>query len=168
MIPAVSQTLAKILACQTSLGTVQQVSFERPQLQRSRPVGVNLYAYDVRRKAPPSASPVSAGPSDDEAMSWKHSSLVSESVEVFFLVVASDWTRLGEQQLLAEAINYFTQHSEIPEDHLVPDLRGCGSINVEIAHPADIAALWRALEVPLQPALYLKVTLPWVNRILGK
>ena len=59
-----------------------------------------------------------------------------------------------------EAIAYFAQQSEIPADRVVPALQGCGSIASELARPLDIVALWRALEVPLQPALYLKVTVP--------
>ena len=49
MIPAVSQTLARILASQTSLETVQQVSFDRPQRYQAQTVEVNLYAYDVSK-----------------------------------------------------------------------------------------------------------------------
>ncbi|MEM9119459.1 MAG: Pvc16 family protein [Cyanobacteria bacterium P01_F01_bin.56] len=156
MIPAVSQTLARILASQTSLETVQQVSFDRPQRYQAQPVGVNLYAYDVRQAG--------AGLADAESGSaianWATVPERAGQVEISFLVVARDWTRLGEQQLLAEAITYFAQHSEIPADRLVPALQGYGSIAIEIARPIDIVALWRALEVPLQPALYLKVTVP--------
>ena len=158
MIPAVSQTLAHILARQTSLETVQQVSFDRPQRWQAQPVGVNLYAYDIRHQgsAADSISPeVMAAVAD-----WATASPSYGQVEISFLVVARDWTRLGEQQLLAEAIAYFAEHSEIPEDGLVPALQGYGSVAIEIAQPLDVVALWRALEVPLQPALYLKVTVP--------
>ena len=155
MIPAVSQTLARILASQTSLETVQQVSFDRPQRYQAQPVGVNLYAYDICQTG--------AGVADESSSTITNWATVpdgSGQVEISFLVVARDWTRLGEQQLLAEAIAYFAQHSEIPADRLVPALQGYGSIAIEIARPIDIVALWRALEVPLQPALYLKVTVP--------
>lgn len=91
---------------------------------------------------------------------WAAAADGSGQIEISFLVVARDWTRLGEQQLLAEAIAYFAEHTEIPEDVLVPALQGHGSIAIEIAQPIDVIALWRALEVPLQPALYLKVTVP--------
>ena len=159
MIPAVSQTLARILVCQTSLGTVQQVSFDRPRLYQSQPVGVNLYVYDVRQSASKpaeaellgAAATGSTAPTSSDPMSW---------VEISFLVVARDWTRLGEQQLLAEAIAYFAEHSEIPEERLVPALQGQGGVAIEIVQPRDVTALWRALAVPLQPALYLKVTVP--------
>ena len=158
MIPAVSQTLARILASQTSLETVQQVSFDRPQRDQTQPVGVNLYAYDVRQTGA-RADLVAAEPTSTIA-NWDAVPPVSEQIEISFLVVARDWTRLGEQQLLAEAIAYFARHSEIPEDRLVPALQGYDSIAIAIVQPHDVVALWRALEVPLQPALYLKVTIP--------
>lgn len=161
MIPAVSQTLARILANQTSLETVQQVSFDRPQSHPAQPIGVNLYAYDVRHAGTGAELAVDAMlPQvihDDPLLHG------SGQVEISFLVVARDWTRLGEQQLLAEAIAYFAQQSEIPEELLAPALQGCGGMAIAIAPPLDVVALWRALDVPLQPALYLKVTVPTLD-----
>ncbi|NEQ44390.1 MAG: DUF4255 domain-containing protein [Leptolyngbya sp. SIOISBB] len=166
MIPAVSQTLARILASQTSLETVQQVSFDRPQRYQAQPVGVNLYAYDVRQTG--AGGDLAEAESGSVIADWAAVPDAVGQVEISFLVVARDWTRLGEQQLLAEAIAYFAQHSEIPADRLVPALQGCGSIAIELARPIDIVALWRALEVPLQPALYLKVTVPTGELTNGK
>ncbi|MEM6838815.1 MAG: Pvc16 family protein [Cyanobacteria bacterium P01_C01_bin.120] len=155
-----SQTLARILARQTSLETVRQVSFDRPQrFWRAQSAVVNLYAYDVRQIGAETeglsvAEPVVA------IADWSSLPAIDSQVEISFLMVARDWTRLGEQQLLAEAIAYFAKHSELPEEGLVPALQGHGRIAIEIAQPLDVIALWRALEAPLQPALYLKVTVP--------
>ena len=159
MIPAVSQTLARIIASQTSLDTVQQVSFDLPRRIWSQPTRVNLYVYDVRPKT--CEFNHSVGSESDETISdWIEPPGWHQQVEILFLIVARDWTRLGEQQLLSEVITYFARHSEIPEDGLVPALRGYGGMAIEIAQPMDVVALWQALEVPLQPALYLKVTVP--------
>ena len=164
MIPAVSQTLARVLACQTSLEPVQQVTFDRPRPQPSARVGLNLYAYDVRqangipqhREEDPSlGSLTAAAPAPEKQLNRLTS---RKNIEISFLIVAHDQTRLGEQRLLSEALACFVNEAKIPHDLLAPVLQNWGGLAVAIARPLELTTLWRALGVPLQPALYLTVT----------
>ncbi|MEM8545432.1 MAG: Pvc16 family protein [Cyanobacteria bacterium P01_H01_bin.119] len=164
MIPAVSQTLARVLACQTSLETVQQVTFDHPRTQPSARVGINLYAYDVRpadglshrrEETHRSAVLTAAASAPEQGLTQLPP---GKNIEISFLIVAHDQTRLGEQRLLSEALACFVNEAKIPHDLLAPVLQNWGGLAVAIARPLELTTLWRALGVPLQPALYLTVT----------
>lgn len=167
MIPAAAQTLAEILSSGTSLVSTEQIDFDHPgQRQNLRP-GLNLYCYDLRESNTIQCS--SQLVSGMNLQAQPDSSLENHHLRWFnvaFLVSAWDFTALGEQHLLSEALTLLLPHRSLREDLLVPVLRGYGNLSMTVS--ADLAinavALWSALGVPLRPALYVTVTIPFSLR----
>ncbi|YAF95395.1 MAG: Pvc16 family protein [Nodularia sp. CChRGM 3473] len=157
MIPAATQTLAKILASGISLLSTEQIDFNHPGVGQNVNPRLNLYCYNIRenvyiqqsgcRQSIKQGKPRLASPK------W---------FDVSFLVSAWDFTSLGEQRLLSEALILLLHHHSLREEVLAPALRGHGelSMTVSAVHPIDAAALWSALGVPLRPALYVTLTIP--------
>lgn len=187
MISAVTQTLASLLADETSLTGTEQIDFDPPAARRSVRPRLNLYCYDLRQcdhtradwavrghttfqhrvyqashGAKCQASP--AGKADPLAQRTP-ASVKTEPVwfDISFIVSAWDWTELGEQQLLSEALSLLLRHRLLQEDRLVPALWGWGTVSITVGTVplGDITALWQALGAPLRPALYVTVTTPF-------
>jgi len=164
MIPAVAQTLAKILAGGTSLISTEQIDFNHPGWRQNTGSGLNLYCYDLRASDRVQHS-VRQGKSSNNQGNL-HGTTGNDSAKWFdvsFLVSAWGDTALGEQHLLSEALMLLLPHHFITEELLAPVLRGYGSLpmTVRTIHPIDTVALWSALGVPLRPALYVTVTTPF-------
>lgn len=159
MIPAVAQTLAEILAGGTSLISTEQIDFNHPGLQED---GIyprlNLYCYDLRASARVERDRSQLGSQPQGTV--RKNPLIW--FDISFLVSAWDRTALGEQRLLSEAIALLLPLRSLSEDLLPPSLRSFGNLPVAVSaiHPADTAALWSALGVPLRPALHVTVTVP--------
>lgn len=83
--------------------------------------------------------------------------------DVSLLITAWDRTTLGEHHLLDEALNLLLRHRSLQEEFLTPGLRGYGNLSLTISAtpPIELGALWSALSIPLRPALYLTVTVPF-------
>lgn len=164
MIPAVAQTLAEILADGTSLISTEQIDFNHPGLRQDVKPALNLYCYDIQENnhahqldwhvelktncnKPPTATL-------DCSLRW---------FDVSFVLSAWEHTALGEQRLLSEVLMQLLRHQSLKEDLLSPALRGHGNLamTVSAVGSADRVALWRALKVPLRPALYVTVTAPF-------
>lgn len=188
MISAVTQTLALLLADETSLTGTEQIDFDSPATRRSVRPRLNLYCYDLRqcdRTAHAAwsvrshaafqhrvhqASQVAkcqVSPSNETTPLSERLS-VSPSTDVIwfdisFIVSAWDWTELGEQRLLSEALALLLRHPLLREDRLVPALWGWGAVSIRVGTVAfgDVTALWQALGAPLRPALYVTVTAPF-------
>jgi hypothetical protein len=156
MIPAVAQTLAEILAGGSSLIDTEHIDFNRPTGESPDGCSLNLYCYEIRenQQMHHSAQPPD-GATDGHALPvW---------FDVSFLVTAWDGTALGEQRLLSEVLKLLLPHRYLPEAKLAPALRGYGVLPIRVANRErlDEVALWKALALPLRPALYVTVTIPF-------
>lgn len=168
MLVSVLQTLAEILAGGTSLISTEQIDFSRPGSRRDEGAGplLNLYFYDIResKNIQHSGRQVERHASDNKPQTAK----VNWSpnwFDVSLLITAWDRTALGEYHLLTEAMSVLLRHRSLQEHFLAHDLRGYGnlSLSVAMAPPIEIGALWSALSLPLRPALYLTVTVPFAS-----
>lgn len=163
MIPAVAQTLANMLVAGTSLADVRQIDFSHPSVRQETKPLLNLYFYGIQdSKLTPSLRQFSHPSSGLETIKPRTQSLAW--FDVLFLLIAQDHTTLGEQRLLSEVLTLLLRYPVIPEECLVPVLRGYGAlpIGVSAVRLSDAAALWNALRVPLRPSLHLAVTAPLV------
>lgn len=166
MLVSVLQTLAEILAGGTSLISTEQIDFSRPGSGRDEGTGplLNLYFYDVResQQVQHSGRQVERSSADNRAQSAKV--MWSPNwFDVSLLITAWDRTALGEYHLLGEAMSVLLRHRSLQENFLAPELRGYGNLSLSIATapPVEIGALWSALSLPLRPALYLTITVPF-------
>lgn len=168
MLVSILQTLAEILAGGTSLTSTEQIDFNRPSSRQNDDVGpvLNLYLYDIRESK-------QGQPFDEQderklsrqmptpAVNWSPSWF-----DVSLMVTAWDRTSLGEHHLLSEALNLLLRHTSLQEEFLASELRGYGNLPMTVAStPAiELGTLWSALSIPLRPALYLTVTVPFEER----
>jgi hypothetical protein len=124
---------------------------------------LNLYFYDIResKQVQHSGRQVERRGSDrtqTAKVSW-----TPDWFDVSLLLTSWDRTALGEYHLLSEAMSVLLRHRSLQEDFLVSDLRGYGNLTLSVstAPPIEIGALWSALSLPLRPALYLTVAVPF-------
>ncbi|MEA5516976.1 Pvc16 family protein [Nodularia sp. UHCC 0506] len=158
MIPSATQTLAEILAGGISLLSTEQIDFSHPSVAQEVNPRLNLYCYNIRENAYKQPSCC------QHSIKQRVSTLAPPRwFDLLFLVSAWDYTSLGEQRLLSEALILLLHHHSLREEMLPPALRGHGelSMTVSAVHPIDAAALWSALSVPLRPALYVTLTIPF-------
>jgi hypothetical protein len=161
MIPAVAQTLAKILADGTSLRSTEQIDFNPPAATPIRRSGLTVYCYNIQECQPTTATPWPE--TGYGAATWTQLETSTQRwFELSFLVSAWDYTALGEQQLLSEALRSLLQHDWIYSSDLAPKLQSGEPSAFKIASTpeVDAIALWQSLEQPLRPALYITVTVP--------
>lgn len=155
MITAVSQTLAEILAGGSSLIGTKQIDFDHPRVERCRGPRLNLYCYDLRENKlmQHSGQHREATPNDNGLTFW---------FDISFLVTAWDFTALGEQRLLSEALVLLLRHRSLPEEILAPELQGHGTLPLRVFASGLMytAVFWSALGIPMRPALYVTVTVP--------
>jgi hypothetical protein len=82
--------------------------------------------------------------------------------DLSFVIIAWDWTIAGQQQLLSETLQLLLSYPMLREGELAPQLKGYGDLPVSVATVIpDVNALWNALKVPLQPALYITIKTPF-------
>lgn len=168
MLVSVLQTLAEILAGGTSLISTEQIDFSRPGSRHDEGAGplLNLYFYDIRESKHVQHSGRQV---ERHAPEGKfHTAKVNWSpnwFDVSLLITAWDRTALSEHHLLNEAMTVLLRHRSLPENFLASDLRGYGNLPLSVAiSPAmEVGALWSALGLPLRPALYLTVTVPFTT-----
>lgn len=179
MIPAVAQTLANILAIGTSLTGLEQISLAAPDTLSELKTGLNLYFYDVRQtRAEPLSVPGQAWTSYQDALASEPSAsaIPSSSMgstglrsersvlswfDVSFVITAHNQTALGMQALLSEALTALMRHQSIPKELLAPKLKGYEPLCLSLEQPPDIATFWSALNLPLRPAIFVMVTVPF-------
>ena len=167
MLIFVLQTLAEILAGGTSLISTEQIDFSHPSNRKEDAAGpaFNLYIYDVResekmqysyRQVEHSYRPGS------QTASVKHNPIW---YDVSMLLTAWDRTTLGECHMISEAIAVLLRHRMLQEEFLVPGLCGYGSLQMKVSseQPIEIGSLWSSLTIPLRPAVYLMITVPFVG-----
>ena len=166
MLIFVLQTLAEILAGGTSLISTEQIDFSHPSNRKEDAAGpaFNLYIYDVResekmqysyRQVEHSYRPGS------QTASVKHNPIW---YDVSMLLTAWDRTTLGECHMISEAIAVLLRHRLLQEEFLVPGLRGYGGLTMRVSseQPIEIGSLWSSLTIPLRPAVYVMITVPFV------
>lgn len=163
MIPAIAQTLAEILAGCASLEGTEQIDFSHPGIRQDWRPGLNLYCYNLRESDSTQTFNSSAAPPNGH---FSKSTLQCEQslwFDVSFLVSAWDFTSLGEQRLLSEALVLLLRHRLLREELLTPTLRGHGDLSMTVSaiQPIDAISLWNALGVPLRPALCVTVAVPF-------
>lgn len=156
MLPAVTQTLAEILAEKTSLIKTEEIDFNRPNPEFTRGKRLSLYCYEIRENQQKRYSAQTANNIADE-------SALPIWYDISFLITAWDSTVLGEQILLSEVLRLLLPYQYLPEAMLAPALQGHGllPIRVSTGECIDTTAFWRALAVPLRPALHVIVTIPF-------
>ncbi|MEH2381745.1 MAG: Pvc16 family protein [Nostoc sp.] len=166
MLVSLLHTLASILAGGTSLISTEQIDFSRPGSRRDESTGptLNLYFYDIRE----SKQVQHSGRQVERkfAQSGLQPATVTWSpswFDVSLILTAWDSTTLGEHRLLTEALTLLLRHRSLREEFLTPELCGYGnlSMTVSVEPPVEVGSLWSALTVPLRPALYLTVTVPF-------
>ena len=166
MLISVLQTLAELLAGGTSLTSTEQIDFSRPGSRRDEGAGpvLNLYFYDIRESKQVQHSgrqvdrKLSEGRLQSATVSWPPSWF-----DVSLMLTAWDRTTLGEHHLLGEALSLLLRHRSLQEEFLPQGLRGYGNLSMTVSAtpPIEIGTLWSALSIPLRPALYLTVTVPF-------
>lgn len=164
MIPAVSQTLAEILANGIPVIGLEQIDFNPPTMQRSVGPRMSLYWYDIQENIQMYASKWQEKGKDSQNQ-WHTdtSHALPMWFDASFLVSAYDCTALGEQYLLSEALLLLLHHRALQEELLAPALRGHGNLSMIVSscQSIDKTNLWSSLRVPLRPALYVAVTIPF-------
>jgi len=174
MIAAMTQTLASLLAQETSLTGTEQIDFDHPAICRPVRPRLSLYCYDFRQNfaGHPSwqqqvyhLAQQQMFPQHPSGLPQRGADAEIESkwFDISFIVSAWDWTEFGEKQLLSEALLLLLRHRLLPSDRLAPALQGMGTVYVTVSRVplGEVTALWRALEAPLRPAIYVTVTLPF-------
>lgn len=166
MLISVLQTLAELLAGGTSLTSTEQIDFSRPGSRRDEGAGpvLNLYFYDIRESKQLQhvgrqiERKLSEGRLQTATVSWPPTWF-----DVSLMLTAWDRTTLGEHHLLNEALTLLLRHRALREEFLAPELRVYGNLSMTVSQdpPVEVGSLWSALSVPLRPALYLTVTVPF-------
>lgn len=169
MLVPVLHTLANLLAKGTSLTDTEQVDFSRPDAHLYDGSGprLNLYLYDIRENKNLQRS--GRRVERDIPQRSAHIARVSWSpdwYDVALVLTAWDRTVLSECQLLSEAMSVLLQHRILQEGSMTPSLRGHGGFALVVSSdpPIEAGALWSSLGVPLRPALYIRVTVPFEPR----
>jgi len=159
MIAAVAQTLALILAEETSLRGTEQIDFNPPRQDRVGRAGLTVYCYSLRESQREPLQ-VRQGVAGDGRVSA--SEIAPRWFELSFLISAWDHTVLGEQQLLLEALTSLLGYRYLPGTLFSWELPQAEMLPVVVSPmpDVDLELLWRSLGVPLRPALYVTVTIP--------
>lgn len=166
MISAVAQTLGRILAEETSLTSLEAISFNFPRANESDSSQLILYFYDIRaisgqilRIVQPTVSNSLVAP--NLSLSSNQAQLKQTKwFEVLFLLSVNEQTTLGSQRLLSEALTVLLRHESLSEQLLAPMLQGYGDLSLVVHSQQNLVDLWQALAVPFRPAIYFKVIAP--------
>jgi hypothetical protein len=127
MIPAISKTLANLLAIETSLTGIDQVDFNPPA--KGLKAALNIYCYNYCCE--PMAAP---------------------KVDLAFVISAWNTPIWGEQSLLSEALSSLQKHHQLevsPGQAL--------SVEVNSIPAIEPVVLWESLGLPMRPAIYVTV-----------
>lgn len=167
MISAVTQTLADFIAHGIAPVSREQISFEHPRIQLTAKPTLNLYCYRVQasgwnhlkddlqnlNELKDTTRDSKLPPVNQQKCQW---------FDLTFLISVSSHTALAEQHLLSEILNMLSSYQFLPEEFLVPLLRGQGQLPVKVSTEAisDTLLLWQVLRAPLRLALHVTITVP--------
>lgn len=165
MLNSILQSLAEILANGAVLTSTDQIDFSHPaRLENSnRELSLNLYLYDVRisKKMPSNGRQVERY--FDESRQVAEVCRAPSWFDISIVITARDHTVLGEHRLLSETLLLLMHSRILREEFLTPDLRGHGNLSLSVTNdpPIDVGSLWSSLSIPIRPAIYLTVTVPF-------
>lgn len=167
MLIFVLQTLAEILAGGTSLTSTEQIDFSHPSNRKEEGAGptLNLYIYDIRESKQMQHSGRQVERRLTRALQPADVNWSPTWFDISILLTVWDRTALGEHHLMSQALTVLLRHRLLREEFLVSELRGYGNLNMTVSLEPQLEAgsLWSALTIPLRPALYLMVTVPFVQ-----
>ncbi len=161
MIPVVAQSLAKVLAAGTSLSGLEQIDFNPPSSNLLGQSALTVYCYDIQECL------VAAENTKSYAVLCSGSVLKSlRWFKLAFLISAWDYTALGEQQLLSEALASLADCHLLRLNSASSDFQESEEFPIEILSTptSDSVMLWSSLGLPIRPALYVTVTIPIFSR----
>ncbi|MEH1870709.1 beta-sandwich domain-containing protein [Nostoc sp.] len=165
MLNSILQTLAEMLTNGSILTSTEQINFSHPgSLENSnRELSLNLYLYDVRinKKMPNNGRQVERY--FDDSRQVAEVSRAPSFFDISIVITARDRTVLGELHLLSETLLLLMRSRVLREEFLTPDLRGHGNLSFSVTNdpPIDVGSLWGSLSLPIRPAIYLTVTVPF-------
>lgn len=165
MLNSILQTLAEMLTNGAVLTSTEQIDFSHPaSLEHSnKDLSLNLYLYDVRisKKMPNNGRQVERY--FDESRQVAEVSKAPSWFDISIVITARDRTVLGEHRLLSETLLLLMRSRMLREEFLTPDLRGHGNLSLSVTNdpPIDVGSLWSSLSIPIRPAIYLTVTVPF-------
>ncbi|WP_013324425.1 Pvc16 family protein [Gloeothece verrucosa] len=165
MITAVAQTLADLLTRDSSLLSTVQIDLSHPSKREDVRPALSLYLYDLRKSDDEGdLTAIERGEKDGHSNKLRQTR-TNASVfwfDLSYMIIPWDWTNLGQQRLLSEVIQLLLSHSTVKENSLAPELQGYGDLSIRVASfIPDVPALWNALKLPLQPALYITIKTPF-------
>jgi hypothetical protein len=158
MIAAITQTLAEMLVDGSSQIGTEQIDLGHPGRSQAPNPKLNLYFYELCKNTRLSRQTQPAIANGKEITTW---------FDLYFLVTAWDCTVLGEQHLLSETLRLLLRYSHLPEKFLPRTLQGYRELPIQItANTArETVAFWAALGIPLRPALYVTITIPFQTKL---
>lgn len=165
MIPVIAKNLAQILVDGTSLSSTEQIDFSPPSTDLIGQSALTIYCYNIQE---------SRSSGSDALQLWGCNAPFMTQIdfkslrwfELSFLISAWDYTVLGEQQLLSEALLSLINHPSLPLTLLLPELQIVEELPLEIssAPTIDPVMLWYSLGLPIRPAVYLAIKVPILPR----
>ncbi|MBW4456381.1 MAG: DUF4255 domain-containing protein [Nostoc indistinguendum CM1-VF10] len=165
MLNSILQTLAEMLTNGSVLTSTEQINFSHPgSLENSnRELSLNLYLYDVRisKKMPNNGRQVERY--FDDSRQVAEVSRAPSWFDISIVITARDRTVLGELHLLSETLLLLMRSRLLREEFLTPELRGHGNLSLSVTNDPtiDVVSLWNSLSIPIRPAIYLTVTVPF-------
>ncbi|MEB3292718.1 MAG: Pvc16 family protein [Synechococcales bacterium] len=140
---AATQTLAEFLSSALPLIEKDSISFEHPRVAHHHKPCLNLYCYHIQKSQEPQ---------------W---------LDLIFLVSAIDHTVLAEQHLLSEMVTVLSGYQSLPEQVLMPELRGLGALPIQVSNQTvpETLLLWQVLQTPLRLSLQVTLTVPIRDRV---
>ena len=165
MLNSILQTLAEMLTNGAVLNSIEQIDFSHPaNIENSnRDRSLNLYLYDVRNSKIMPSNGRQVERHFDKSRQIAEVSKAPSWFDVSIIITARDRTVLGENQLLSETLLLLMRSRLLREEFLTPDLRGHGDLSLSVVKEPliDVGSLWSSLSVPIRPAIYLTVTVPF-------
>ncbi|MEC4803412.1 MAG: Pvc16 family protein [Jaaginema sp. PMC 1079.18] len=154
MIAAITQTLAEILVDGSSQISTEQIDLGHPGASTAPNPKLNLYFYQLCKNTNKSGAAPDAIAQETKLTTW---------FDLYFIVTAWDCTVLSEQHLLSESLKLLLRHSHIPAKFLPSGLQSYRELPLKITANTAMktAAFWAALGIPLRPALYVTITVPF-------
>lgn len=165
MITAVAQTLAELLTSSSALLSTVQIDLSHPSQRLDIRPAISLYLYDLRQNLEECDLNSTQGVKHDSCKDEEKQTQTQTYVfwfDLSFVIIPWDWTELGKARILSEVLQLLLSHPVLREDTLAPEAQGYGDLRIRVAPLVpDVAALWNALHLPLQPALYITIKTPF-------